>query len=59
MAKKNVELCGEFKPLRQWTEELLKFDDFTRFLDLCKWEKKPRDIISYTEFLTLKEKYGF
>jgi hypothetical protein len=54
---KKIDLGEQFKSLRQWAEELLNNDDFPRFLDFCKWENKPTDMISYAEFLTLKEKF--
>ena len=54
MANKNV----AHKKLYEWAEEGFLFDEGTKFLQFCKREgKKLSDLVSQTEFLTLKEKF--
>ena len=56
--KTNVELKNGGKHLYVWAEELLFSDEVSNFLSRCKNEegKEPTDVMTYTEFLTLKEK---
>jgi len=55
--KKNVN--GDLqKSVYEWAEELLFSDDLPQFLSFCKQAfYEATDVISYTEFLTLKEKF--
>ena len=54
MANKNV----AHKKLYEWAEEVFLFDEGTKFLHFCKKEgKRLSDLVSQTEFLTLKEKF--
>ena len=56
MGRKNR--TEEMKLLYEWAEESLFVDEVTRFLHFCKDEgKEATDILSYVEFLTLKEKF--
>ena len=56
---KKVKLKKQLKPLYEWAEERFLFDEGTKFLHFCKKEgKRLSDLVSQTEFLTLKEKFG-
>ena len=53
-----VEQGEMFKTLREWGEEGLLFDQLPKFLSFCGQEdRKATDVVSYAEFLTLKEKF--
>ena len=53
-----VEQGEMFKTLREWAEEGLLFDQLPDFLSFCGEENhKATDVVSYVEFLTLKEKF--
>ena len=56
--KKRIDQCDQQKALYEWAEEALFFDDVPQFLGFCKQAfYEATDVISYTEFLTLKEKF--
>ena len=56
--KTKVELGDQQKSVYEWAEELLFSDDVPQFLGFCKQVfYEATDVISYTEFLTLKEKF--
>ena len=55
---KDQDLQDQFKSLCEWAEEQLFSDEVSRFLQFCRGEcHEATDVISYTEFLTLKEKF--
>ena len=52
------DLGERFQALRDWANEGLMFDDVPRFLRFCEDEDyKATDVVSYTSFLVLKEKF--
>ena len=55
----NVDLVDEHKQLYEWAEDQLFSDEVQRFLQYCRGTegKEATDVVSYTEFLTLKEKF--
>jgi hypothetical protein len=56
--KTKVELGDQQKSVYEWAEESLFSDDVPQFLGFCKQAfYEATDVISYTEFLTLKEKF--
>jgi len=61
MTNVSTDLCEQQKSLRDWAEEGLMFDEVQRFLKFCKDDDKEvhkaTEIVSYTEFLTLKERF--
>ena len=59
MTKKTKSELGEQqKQLYEWAEEQLFSDDVHQFLGFCKQSfYEPTDVISYHEFLVLKDKF--
>ena len=56
--KTKLELGDQQKQLYEWAEEQMFADDVPQFLGFCKQSfYEATDVISYTEFLTLKEKF--
>ena len=56
--KTNSELVDQQKSVLDWAYEGFKLDIVPRFLDFCKQEGKDQtEVISYTEYLVLKEKF--
>jgi hypothetical protein len=58
MTKKKIVNGDQQKSIYDWAEELLFSDDLPMFLNFCKQDMyEPTDIVSYTEFQVLKEKF--
>jgi len=58
MTKKKIVNGDQQKSIYDWAEELLFSDDLSMFLSFCKQDMyEPTDIVSYTEFRVLKEKF--
>lgn len=58
--KINIDLVDQKKQLYKWAEDAFFENDgeVSRFLDFIKQEgKEPTEVVSYTEFLTLKEEF--
>ena len=56
--KKRIDQCDQQKALYEWAEEALFFDDVPQFLQFCRQDMyEPTEVVSYSEFLTLKEKF--
>lgn len=55
-----LELAEQKKPLYEWAEGLNEGKgEVSRFLDFCKHEEihEATDVITYSDFLVLKEKF--
>lgn len=47
-----------YKKLYEWSKEVFLFDQGSRFIQFCKDEGRELDeVVSYTDFLILKEKF--
>ena len=60
MAKeKTTNLSSQFRHLYEWAEERFFMDEGNRFLEFCKRERGlyGSELVSYTDFLILKEKF--